>query len=1078
MIAARYASLIAFAQARAFCATGQGNGIDNSCGAKTMSAPDKDSGGGSTARPSRNPDTFPDTWNTDSSKVIRDGLLPAGLEKLGSFRLGPNATPREVMKLSQDMGIKSPKNLVTIGACNVTDADVTINQLSSNALTARADIPAGEGTIFVDTTIRNGEDGPTIDYKLLDLDDSAREQAANDEGFKRRVAGQMYDVMLSSMEAAEKAGFIGAETVAEGHGSGNNGDSKTTFQGYRLWGRFGFDAKVPRRWFAIVKDKGVDVHSALNPLDRDQLNNEGVIRLQQILATKQGEQIWKKWGIALGLTFDFTNKGGDGYLRYKKMLAASKRATSKRDFFEYVAGLEMREDPSLWSGFVEGRGFCPNGKGNGVTNTCGKGIGINDADQDFTGQILAGEKTMETRRPNSLKPYIGKTVGIVRTGKGKATLVGVMKVGEPKFYKTRKEFDADFDKHRVGKDSVHYIGPEGKYGYPLTEVKPVKPRVLKSTGHVARVIAKKVKTRDLLVEFDLDVESPEEPNTESRGDAPAPKKDQVKGSDVNDEGSAKNKSGDISLDEGTISSLKKKVEEHNAAMREAGKPEWTHVRLPSLKAVFRRGAGAFSTSHRPGMTRDQWAMARVNAFLTLARRGRPENSKYVTDNDLLHSSHPKHSKESRSTDCGREDDGKFGSGNKCAGSVDMPKEDPKGRMRYDNGVQTDAARKLYQMGSSEKKLKGLVDVMGGDPKSTRVDINPPSLNISVADKDGNKLFHVDLENGRARVYPAKDLNPEEAKKIREAAGEAFGGRQSDATIKVFSKATDMKRWESENAAKLKKSEDKYKFSTLLPPHQRPKKWERSLDARHASLLAFAESRECGQDPDGKFSKGNTCAGGIAADAAKGAATGAVFGAVSGFAKTFLPQSAATGAAAGAVAGAVKGIYDNQMRPTRVSARIEKVGMTDKSVAGLVKGLGGTNKSLASTNGRSGLTLTIRAKGGRVSHVVDITDKKVSIYPVAGRKEMTDDQIATIKQIASDNAAKETTVVVKTNSLSYASRLAKKGFVVAAKGAGVLSATAITSAYAQAAPDVVLGITDLVLDTHFTDSFYRKPDAKR
>jgi GNAT superfamily N-acetyltransferase len=502
------------------------------------------------------------------------------------------------------------------------------------------------------------------------------------------------------------------------------------------------------------------------------------------------------------------------------------------------------------------RAFCPNGEGNGVTNTCGKGIGINDADQDFTGQILAGEKTIETRRPNSLKPYIGKTVGIVRTGKGKATLVGVMKIGEPKFYKTRKEFDADFDKHKVGKDSPHYIGPEGKYGYPLSEVKPVKPRVLSSQGRVARVIAKSVKTRELTIEFDLGGESPEHPH-ESRADAPAPEKDQIKGSDVNKEGSAKNKSGDISLNESIVASLKSKADEHNDAMRKANKPSWTHVSLPALKAVYRRGAGAFSTSHRPGMTRDRWALARVNAFLTLARRGRPENAKYTTDNDLLHSDHPKHSKESRSADCGREDDGKFGSGNKCAGSVDMPKEDPKGRMRYDNGVQTDAARKLYQMGSSEKKLKSLVDSMGGDPKNTRVDINPPSLNISVADKDGNKLFHVDLENGRARLYPAKDLTKSEASKIKEAAGEAFGGRQSDHTIKVFSKAEDMKKWEKENAAKIKKWEDKYAFSTLLPPHQRPKKWERSLDAKHASLLAFVQSR--GFCPNGEGNGvTNTC----------------------------------------------------------------------------------------------------------------------------------------------------------------------------------------------------------------------------
>jgi HK97 family phage prohead protease len=41
-----YEDLMKFFESRAFCSTGQGNGIDNSCGAKTMSAPDKDGGGG------------------------------------------------------------------------------------------------------------------------------------------------------------------------------------------------------------------------------------------------------------------------------------------------------------------------------------------------------------------------------------------------------------------------------------------------------------------------------------------------------------------------------------------------------------------------------------------------------------------------------------------------------------------------------------------------------------------------------------------------------------------------------------------------------------------------------------------------------------------------------------------------------------------------------------------------------------------------------------------------------------------------------------------------------------------------
>ena len=65
-----------------------------------------------------------------------------------------------------------------------------------------------------------------------------------------------------------------------------------------------------------------------------------------------------------------------------------------------------------------------------------------------------------------------------------------------------------------------------------------------------------------------------------------------------------------------------------------------------LKAVSRRGAGAFSTSHAPKMSRHGWAIARVNAFLKLLRSGRPSNPKYTTDNDLLPKGHPRKSKAS------------------------------------------------------------------------------------------------------------------------------------------------------------------------------------------------------------------------------------------------------------------------------------------------------------------------------------------------------------------------------------------------------------------------------------------------
>lgn len=128
---------------------------------------------------------------------------------------------------------------------------------------------------------------------------------------------------------------------------------------------------------------------------------------------------------------------------------------------------------------------------------------------------------------------------------------------------------------------------------------------------------------------------------EARADAPAPPSDQITGSEENPAGSAADKTGGIELSETTETALQTKADEHNAAMSEGDRPEWTRVRVDALRAVYRRGAGAFSTSHRPGMTRGQWAMARVNAFLYLARTGAPENENYVGDNDLLHPDHPK-----------------------------------------------------------------------------------------------------------------------------------------------------------------------------------------------------------------------------------------------------------------------------------------------------------------------------------------------------------------------------------------------------------------------------------------------------
>ena len=134
-------------------------------------------------------------------------------------------------------------------------------------------------------------------------------------------------------------------------------------------------------------------------------------------------------------------------------------------------------------------------------------------------------------------------------------------------------------------------------------------------------------------------------------DPPAPAADQVTGSDENAPGSASGKLGDIKLSDATEKGLQTKSDDHNDAMTEADRPSWTRVRVDALRAVYRRGSGAYSVSHRPGTTREQWSMARVNAFLYLARTGAPENAAYVGDNDLLNPDHPKYAEDkSRAAD--------------------------------------------------------------------------------------------------------------------------------------------------------------------------------------------------------------------------------------------------------------------------------------------------------------------------------------------------------------------------------------------------------------------------------------------
>ena len=110
---------------------------------------------------------------------------------------------------------------------------------------------------------------------------------------------------------------------------------------------------------------------------------------------------------------------------------------------------------------------------------------------------------------------------------------------------------------------------------------------------------------------------------------PAPKKDRVFGSSKNKAGSASSKktASNIELNESIVKTLGEKAKEYN-------EKHSSKVSTSTLKAVMRRGMGAFSTSHRPGMTRQGWGYARVNKFLK-KKGGAQVKAAYVQDDDLL-----------------------------------------------------------------------------------------------------------------------------------------------------------------------------------------------------------------------------------------------------------------------------------------------------------------------------------------------------------------------------------------------------------------------------------------------------------
>ena len=300
-----------------------------------------------------------------------------------------------------------------------------------------------------------------------------------------------------------------------------------------------------------------------------------------------------------------SNVGGSPVLR---------RAESSRRRFSRTGWEKLRERGPLGIETIDGGGL-----------VSAKAL-MSDSFKPSKGMVVEANRGLEWRKEHRRG---GTAVGVARARD--------IKNGRNLPYATVKRMKAFFDRHQS--DSKAQGFRPGEQGFPSNG------RIAHAlwggdAGYVwAKDIVKRVEGDKKDYSLDLSFKEGSDPKT------PAKPSERVFGSSTNKPGSASSGKNNIELTPEIEAALKDKVKKHNDNMRKRNKPELV-ISSGTLKAVWRRGAGAFSTSHRPGMGRQQWAMGRVNAFLHLVSNGKPKNPKYVTDNDLLPKEHKRSSKKS------------------------------------------------------------------------------------------------------------------------------------------------------------------------------------------------------------------------------------------------------------------------------------------------------------------------------------------------------------------------------------------------------------------------------------------------
>lgn len=110
---------------------------------------------------------------------------------------------------------------------------------------------------------------------------------------------------------------------------------------------------------------------------------------------------------------------------------------------------------------------------------------INCTHADFIDMIISGEKTVETRNRNTLKRFLGETVYLAETGKGKPVVRCTARITRITEVFTLKAYEEYKHYHAVPENSTFYWNDttKKKVFYELADVKAVDPFVPEGIRH-------------------------------------------------------------------------------------------------------------------------------------------------------------------------------------------------------------------------------------------------------------------------------------------------------------------------------------------------------------------------------------------------------------------------------------------------------------------------------------------------------------------------------------------------------------------------------------------------------------------